>query len=140
MGSAVHVISEGLNGRTTVLDDPTDCDFCGVGGRNMNGRRYLTPCPPGSHSTQLGQSRCTTCPAGTFMNDDVLRGLFALRDDRLRYSCDLPENRVVEHKDSLLTLSPKTLSRNASKLLPRRLLRMQFVQRLLGVARINKRD
>ena len=44
LGEDYHVIPEGLNGRTTVLDDPTDCDFAGVGGGNMNGRRYLTPC------------------------------------------------------------------------------------------------
>ena len=44
LGSDYHVIPEGLNGRTTVIDDPTDCDFAGVGGGNLNGRRYLMPC------------------------------------------------------------------------------------------------
>eukprot|EP00928_Gymnodinium_smaydae_P055569 TRINITY_DN39081_c0_g1_i1.p1 TRINITY_DN39081_c0_g1~~TRINITY_DN39081_c0_g1_i1.p1 ORF type:complete len:256 (+),score=13.07 TRINITY_DN39081_c0_g1_i1:44-769(+) len=45
LGCGYVVISEGLNGRTTVLDDPHECQlFCGMGGEGMNGRRYLTPC------------------------------------------------------------------------------------------------
>jgi lysophospholipase L1-like esterase len=44
LGSGFLVIPEGLNGRTTVHDDPLDSDFVGVGGVNLNGRRYLLPC------------------------------------------------------------------------------------------------
>lgn len=44
LGSSFVVVPEGLNGRTTVHDDPVDCDFVGVGGVNLNGRRYLMPC------------------------------------------------------------------------------------------------
>merc|ERR1711963_558899 len=40
-----HIIPEGLNGRTTVVDDPYEnVFFCGHGGQGMCGRRYLTPC------------------------------------------------------------------------------------------------
>eukprot|EP00930_Biecheleria_cincta_P055766 TRINITY_DN42046_c0_g1_i1.p1 TRINITY_DN42046_c0_g1~~TRINITY_DN42046_c0_g1_i1.p1 ORF type:complete len:233 (-),score=23.29 TRINITY_DN42046_c0_g1_i1:283-981(-) len=45
LGSDYHVIPEGLNGRTTVVDDPFENPlFCGEGGQGMNGRRYLLPC------------------------------------------------------------------------------------------------
>jgi lysophospholipase L1-like esterase len=37
LGSSFSVIDEGLNGRTTVFDDPID-------GRHKNGRTYLLPC------------------------------------------------------------------------------------------------
>lgn len=37
LGTACRVIAEGLNGRTTVFDDPID-------GEHKNGRRYLLPC------------------------------------------------------------------------------------------------
>ena len=37
LGSAHRVIEEGLNGRTTVFDDPTE-------GAHKNGLRYLVPC------------------------------------------------------------------------------------------------
>ena len=40
VGDEYVVVPEGLNGRTTVQDDPyNDPDFCGVGGMGMNGRR-----------------------------------------------------------------------------------------------------
>ena len=38
LGLEYHVIPEGLNGRTTVWDDPLE------GGPNKNGARYLPPC------------------------------------------------------------------------------------------------
>lgn len=45
LGEGYHVIVEGLNGRTTVIDDAFGNPlFCGDGGEGMNGRRYLTPC------------------------------------------------------------------------------------------------
>ena len=45
LGDGYVVIPEGLNGRTTTLDDPLESsDFCGVDGSGMNGRRYLLPC------------------------------------------------------------------------------------------------
>ena len=44
LGPDFIVISEGLNGRTTVHDDPVDATFVGVGGGNLNGRRYILPC------------------------------------------------------------------------------------------------
>lgn len=45
LGVNYQVISEGLNGRTTVIDDPYENPlFCGHGGQGMSGRRYLTPC------------------------------------------------------------------------------------------------
>lgn len=37
LGSTYHVIEEGLNGRTTVWDDPTE-------GKHKNGLTYLIPC------------------------------------------------------------------------------------------------
>jgi lysophospholipase L1-like esterase len=37
LGPSFQVIAEGLNGRTTVFDDPID-------GAHKNGRRYLPPC------------------------------------------------------------------------------------------------
>ena len=37
LGKSVTVIAEGLNGRTTVFDDPID-------GQHKNGRTYLLPC------------------------------------------------------------------------------------------------
>ena len=44
LGANANIIPEGLNGRTTVHDDPIDAAFVGVGGDNLNGRRYLLPC------------------------------------------------------------------------------------------------
>ena len=45
LGPEVLVVPEGLNGRTTVIDDPQENpDFAGVGGEGMNGRRFLLPC------------------------------------------------------------------------------------------------
>jgi lysophospholipase L1-like esterase len=45
LGSEVLVVPEGLNGRTTVIDDPQENpDFAGIGGEGMNGRRFLLPC------------------------------------------------------------------------------------------------
>ena len=44
LGPEYSIIPEGLNGRTTVHDDPIDAAFAGLGGQNMNGRRYLLPC------------------------------------------------------------------------------------------------
>lgn len=45
LGAAWLVIPEGLNGRTTVVDDAHSApDFGGVGGEGLNGRRYLLPC------------------------------------------------------------------------------------------------
>ena len=45
LGQTFVVVPEGLNGRTTVLDDPWESsEFCGHGGEGMNGRRYLLPC------------------------------------------------------------------------------------------------
>ena len=39
------VVPEGLNGRTTVIDDPQENpDFAGLGGEGMSGRRALLPC------------------------------------------------------------------------------------------------
>ena len=44
LGDGYRVISEGLNGRTTVMDDE-HCWFCVDGAPGgMNGRRYLLPC------------------------------------------------------------------------------------------------
>lgn len=37
LGNEYHVIEEGLNGRTTVWDDPVE-------GRHKNGKTYLVPC------------------------------------------------------------------------------------------------
>jgi lysophospholipase L1-like esterase len=37
LGSEYYVIEEGLNGRTTVLDDPIE-------GTHKNGLKYLIPC------------------------------------------------------------------------------------------------
>lgn len=36
LGAGFHIIEEGLSGRTTVWDDPIECD--------KNGLRYLSPC------------------------------------------------------------------------------------------------
>lgn len=45
LGPEVLVVPEGLNGRTTVIDDPQENpDFAGLGGEGMNGRRFLLPC------------------------------------------------------------------------------------------------
>lgn len=45
LGDGYHVISEGLNGRTTAHDDAYDNPyFSGLGGQGMNGRRFLLPC------------------------------------------------------------------------------------------------
>ena len=45
LGDGVLVVPEGLNGRTTVLDDPNENPFfCGQDGAGMNGRRQLLPC------------------------------------------------------------------------------------------------
>lgn len=45
LGSSFLVVPEGLNGRTTVHDDPCEnAAFSGLGGSGMNGRRYLLPC------------------------------------------------------------------------------------------------
>lgn len=45
LGDEVTVVPEGLNGRTTVIDDPQENpDFAGLGGEGMNGRRFLLPC------------------------------------------------------------------------------------------------
>ena len=45
LGAGALVIPEGLNGRTTVIDDPQENpDFAGLGGEGMNGRRALLPC------------------------------------------------------------------------------------------------
>lgn len=45
LGASFIVMPEGLNGRTTTVDDPWEnAHFCGVDGAGMNGRRYLLPC------------------------------------------------------------------------------------------------
>ena len=40
LGDSFDVISEGLNGRTTVWDDPVRA----LGGEHRNGKKYLLPC------------------------------------------------------------------------------------------------
>lgn len=45
LGDSFIVVPEGLNGRTTAIDDPYENpDFAGVGGQGMNGKRFLLPC------------------------------------------------------------------------------------------------
>lgn len=51
------------------LDDPSKCELCPVA-HSCDGLDAL-PCPEGTHSTQLGERRCTPCPAGSYMNNEV---------------------------------------------------------------------
>jgi len=60
---------EALNRTTCTVE--LCCHICPVA--SACDGRYKRPCPPGSHSTQTGEAHCTQCPAGTFMNLNVLR-------------------------------------------------------------------
>ena len=78
------IICEGLNGRTTVHDDPIDSVFAGIGGVNLNGRRYLLPCLHSHkpvHTVVLGLGANDLKARFNLSAADIRRGLRTLLSD-----------------------------------------------------------
>jgi len=103
---AYTVVPEGLNGRTTVLDDPAGSDAM-LPGEGMNGRRYLLPCLH-SHkpiSVLVLALGCNDLKAKHYFGEaGVVSGLRALLSDvhTSDVGCDGAPPRVIVVSPPLL--------------------------------------
>lgn len=98
LGDKYHVIPEGLNGRTTVWDDPTKC--------NVNGRDFLLTCLESHKPLDLVIIMLGTNDLKARLNlpaVDIASGVGVLVDIVLKSSCG-PDNRSP---DVLVLIPPE---------------------------------